>query len=104
MARASRVVPIAAGAAAAAAAGARVRTAKRKRAKDVRHAAEILGRNKLARRAHKLGDLLGDDHDLVMLLDVSRRLPAALSEQDRELFERLLERRRTELRSAALER
>jgi CHAD domain-containing protein len=76
----------------------------RKRTKDVRHAAEILGRNKLARRAHKLGDLLGDDHDLVMLLDVSRRLPAALNERDRELFERLIERRRTELRSAALQR
>jgi CHAD domain-containing protein len=76
----------------------------RKRTKDLRHAAEILGRDKLARRAHKVGDLLGDDHDLAMLLDASRRYPAALTPQDRELFERLLERRREALQRKGLER
>jgi CHAD domain-containing protein len=76
----------------------------RKRTKDLRHAAEILGRDKVARRAHKLGDRLGDDHDLATLLDASRRHPAALTQQDRALFERLVQRRREALQRDALER
>jgi CHAD domain-containing protein len=38
----------------------------RKRVKDLRYAAEILGLRPLARRAEKLGDLLGEEHDLVV--------------------------------------
>jgi CHAD domain-containing protein len=38
----------------------------RKRVKDLRYAAEILGLCPLARRAEKLGDLLGEEHDLVV--------------------------------------
>jgi CHAD domain-containing protein len=39
----------------------------RKRVKDLRYAAEILGLGPLARRAEELGDLLGEEHDLVVL-------------------------------------
>ncbi len=38
----------------------------RKRVKDLRYAAEILGLRPLARRAEKLGDSLGEEHDLVV--------------------------------------
>ena len=37
----------------------------RKRVKDLRYAAEILGLRPLARRADALGELLGEEHDLV---------------------------------------
>jgi len=39
----------------------------RKRVKDLRYAAEILDLRPLARRADKLGELLGEEHDLVVL-------------------------------------
>ena len=39
----------------------------RKRVKDLRYAAEILGQRPLARRADKLAELLGEEHDLVVL-------------------------------------
>jgi CHAD domain-containing protein len=39
----------------------------RKRVKDLRYAAEILGLRPLAGRAEKLGDSLGEEHDLVVL-------------------------------------
>jgi CHAD domain-containing protein len=45
----------------------------RKRVKDLRYAAEMLGRTdplrRLARRADRLGELLGEDHDLAMLAE-----------------------------------
>jgi CHAD domain-containing protein len=39
----------------------------RKRIKDLRYAAEILGERPLARRADRLAELLGEEHDLVVL-------------------------------------
>ncbi|MGH2902868.1 MAG: CHAD domain-containing protein [Solirubrobacteraceae bacterium] len=39
----------------------------RKRVKDLRYAAEILGARSLARRADRLAELLGEEHDLVVL-------------------------------------
>jgi CHAD domain-containing protein len=39
----------------------------RKRVKDLRYAAEILGQRPLAHRADKLAELLGEEHDLVVL-------------------------------------
>ena len=82
----------------------------RKRTKDLRHAAQILRAaapkrmRAVDRDAHDLSDVLGADHDLAMLLDVSRRYPAALTPGDRDLFERLVERRRADLRRDALRR
>jgi CHAD domain-containing protein len=42
----------------------------RKRVKDLRYAAEILGLRPLARRADTLGELLGEEHDLALLADL----------------------------------
>jgi CHAD domain-containing protein len=39
----------------------------RKRVKDLRYASEILGLRSIARRADRLGELLGEEHDLVVL-------------------------------------
>jgi CHAD domain-containing protein len=47
--------------------GARATHAWRKRVKDLRYAAEILGQRPLAHRADKLAELLGEEHDLVVL-------------------------------------
>jgi CHAD domain-containing protein len=48
--------------------GARATHAWRKRVKDLRYAAEILGQRPLARRADRLAELLGEEHDLVVLI------------------------------------
>jgi hypothetical protein len=42
----------------------------RKRVKDLRYAAEILGVRPLARRADTLGELLGEEHDLALLAEL----------------------------------
>jgi CHAD domain-containing protein len=76
----------------------------RKRTKDLRYAAQVLGIRKLDKDADKLSDVLGLDHDVVQLLDVSHRYPHALTPTDRELFERLIETRRAELQREALGR
>jgi CHAD domain-containing protein len=47
--------------------GAHAAHAWRKRVKDLRYAAEILGQRQLARRADRLAELLGEEHDLVVL-------------------------------------
>jgi CHAD domain-containing protein len=47
--------------------GAHAAHAWRKRVKDLRYAAEILGQRSLARRADRLAELLGEEHDLVVL-------------------------------------
>jgi CHAD domain-containing protein len=47
--------------------GAHAMHAWRKRVKDLRYAAEILGLRPLARRADRLGELLGEEHDLAVL-------------------------------------
>jgi CHAD domain-containing protein len=46
---------------------ARAAHAWRKRVKDLRYAAEILGQRPLAHRADRLAELLGEEHDLVLL-------------------------------------
>jgi CHAD domain-containing protein len=50
--------------------GARAAHEWRKRVKDLRYAAEILGLRPLARRAEELGELLGEEHDLVVLAEL----------------------------------
>lgn len=47
--------------------GGRAAHAWRKRVKDLRYAAEILGQRPLARRADRLAELLGEEHDLAVL-------------------------------------
>jgi CHAD domain-containing protein len=47
--------------------GARATHEWRKRVKDLRYAAEILDQRPLARRADELAELLGEEHDLVVL-------------------------------------
>jgi CHAD domain-containing protein len=82
----------------------------RKRTKDLWHAAQILRPaapkrlRKLGRKAHKLSDVLGDDHDLVTLLEAARERPAALTPVERELLDGLVDRRRSELRREGLTR
>jgi CHAD domain-containing protein len=80
----------------------------RKRTKDLWHAAQVLRpaapkrlRN-LGRAAHKLSDVLGDDHDLATLLEASRKHASALAPGETELLTELIELRRAKLRRKAL--
>jgi CHAD domain-containing protein len=80
----------------------------RKRAKDLWHAAQILRptsakrMKRLARRAHALSDLLGDDHDLAVLLDAARERHRALRPGELALLRGLVGRRRARLQRGAL--
>jgi CHAD domain-containing protein len=82
----------------------------RKRAKDLWHAAQILRpaapkrMKKLARRAHALSDLLGDDHDLAVLRAAARERNATLAPGELALLEGLIARRRGRLQRKALSR
>lgn len=82
----------------------------RKRTKDVWHAGQLLGETspkrtrKLRRRAHRLADVLGEDHDLVVLLERADRMPEPLGAGERELLRTLIERRRRDLRRDGLNR
>lgn len=82
----------------------------RKRAKDLWHAAQLLrsvspGRmKKLARKAHHLSDLLGDDHDLSVLAEYVQTHPELMEPPEHELLLALIGRRQQELRREALER
>jgi CHAD domain-containing protein len=82
----------------------------RKRAKDLRYATQILRSvaparmRKLSRRAKRLSDVLGEDHDLATLHAASVRHPQALSPAERELLDRLIDHRRADLRDDALRR
>ena len=82
----------------------------RKRAKDLWHAAQIMrpasskGMKKVARRAHKLADALGDDHDIAVLLAAAAERSDALRPGERQLLETIGRERQDELRSKALER
>ncbi len=80
----------------------------RKRVKNLRHAAELLGLAQLARRAGALGDILGEEHDLTLLaarVDASHG-PLAGSKrarrQTRKALLKLIARRRKRLRKQAL--
>jgi CHAD domain-containing protein len=80
----------------------------RKRAKDLWHAAQILRPaapkkfKRLARRAHDLSDVIGDDHDLAVLLEAAQERPHALATGERELLTSIVERRRAVLQRTAL--
>jgi CHAD domain-containing protein len=82
----------------------------RKRAKDLWYASQILGpatpkkTKKMAKRAHKLSDLIGEDHDLAVLQQTAERHHEHLSEAERGALRELVERRRTELQRRALPR
>jgi CHAD domain-containing protein len=60
----------------------------RKRTKDLRHAAEIVCEarpkrlSKLATRAHEVGDLLGDNHDLHVLHEYVESHPHCFADED----------------------
>ena len=80
----------------------------RKRAKDLWHAAQILRPAKpkrmkrLGRRAHRLSDLLGDDHDLAVLLEAVGTRPRTLRPGEVALLRRLIAHRRKRLQREAL--
>ena len=79
----------------------------RKRVKDLRYAAEILGLRPLARRADKLGELLGEEHDLVVLaglLPPPGRAPfkGKRGKRARKALLKRIARRRRRLRKRAL--
>ena len=80
----------------------------RKRVKDLRYAAEILGQRQLARRADKLAELLGEEHDLVMLAELlppPGRAPfkGKRGKRARKALLERIERRRRRLRRRALQ-
>lgn len=82
----------------------------RKRAKDLWHAAQIMRpeapkrMKKIARRAHKLADALGDDHDLAVLRDAAAERPDTLGPGEPLLLNTIVEERQDELRRDALDR
>jgi CHAD domain-containing protein len=82
----------------------------RKRAKDLWHAAQVLrpaapkAMKQLARRAHALSDVVGDDHDLAVLRGAARERHAALAPGELALLEGLIARRRARLQRRALAR
>jgi CHAD domain-containing protein len=79
----------------------------RKRVKDLRYAAEILGLRPVARRADELGELLGEEHDLVVLaglLPPPGRGPfkGKRGKRARRALLKRIARRRRQLRKRAL--
>ena len=87
--------------------GTRALHAWRKRVKDLRYAAELLGLRPLARRADSLGELLGEEHDLALLatlLPAPGRAPfkGKRGKQARKALLRQITRRRRRLRKRAL--
>ena len=82
----------------------------RKRTKDVWHAGQLLHplspkrTRKLRRRSHRLSDVLGDDHDLAVLLNRASAAPEAFGPGELELLHSLAERRRRGLERDALTR
>ena len=82
----------------------------RKRTKDLRYGIELLARawpetmQSMAQAAHDLTDLLGQDHDLAVLLTVVDSEPKNVCPDDeRELLTPLVAQRRTELWAEARE-
>jgi CHAD domain-containing protein len=82
----------------------------RKRAKDLWHAAQVLRpaapkpMKQLARRAHALSDVAGDDHDLAVLRAAARERHATLAPGELALLEQLIARRRRRLQRKAVAR
>ena len=81
----------------------------RKRAKDLWHAAQLLEPvcparfKRLAKDAHRLSNLLGDDHDLSVLLDFAHRHPELVDPGELELLQKVVELRGASLRRQGLE-
>ena len=83
----------------------------RKRTKDLRHAAEIVcgarpkRLSKVARRAHEVGDLLGDHHDLHVLREFVESHPQCFADEDaRRALLAVIDRRAALLCGRALKR
>jgi CHAD domain-containing protein len=82
----------------------------RKRAKDLWHAGQIVRPaspkklRELSRRAHDLSDVVGEDHDLAVLLDAARERGHVLAPEEREQLASLVGTRRAEQQREALER
>jgi CYTH domain-containing protein/CHAD domain-containing protein len=82
----------------------------RKRSKDLWHAAQILTpiapktMKTLADRAHRLSDLVGDDHDLVVLAQkAAQRSEFLADEHEAAVLRTLIARRRRQIRHKAIE-
>jgi len=80
----------------------------RKRAKDLWHAAQLLAERRpkraqtLALRAHRVSDLLGEEHDLAILAQRVAGEPGTLEPAEQGLLRELIERRRKHLRRQGL--
>ena len=80
----------------------------RKRTKDVWHCGQLLSDvgpkrvRKLRRHAHRLADVLGEDHDLAVLLERAGASPRLLSGRELEALRLRVERRRRVLQRDAL--
>jgi len=84
--------------------GARALHQWRKRVKDLRYAAELLGLRQIAGRAERLGEVLGEEHDLALL---AARVsapggPLAGRKKARKALLKQIARRRKSLRKRAL--
>jgi CHAD domain-containing protein len=80
----------------------------RKRAKDLWHASQLMRATspkrtkRLGTRAHVLSDLLGDDHDLALLLERATAQPELFDAGELELLTALAHRRGSVLKRKAL--
>jgi CHAD domain-containing protein len=80
----------------------------RKRAKDLWHAAQLLEpvcptqMKELKRGAHRLSDLLGEDHDLAVLSEHVAHSPELVAGAELELLRALIHHRQEALRDQAL--
>jgi CHAD domain-containing protein len=81
----------------------------RKDVKELRYAAELLQRPRLAERADELGELLGEEHDLAILAERVRRAgkrsragAKRIDRSTRKLLLKRIARRREELQKRAL--
>jgi CHAD domain-containing protein len=81
----------------------------RKRAKDLWHAAQLLEpvspkkMKRTAQDAHRLSNLLGEDHDMSVLLAYAEQHPELMRERERGLLQTAVDLRRQTLRRQALE-
>jgi CHAD domain-containing protein len=82
----------------------------RKRSKDVWHCGQLLSDvgskrvRKLRRRAHRLADVLGEDHDLAVLVERAEASPELFGEGELSALTELVKRRRRVLQRDALAR
>ena len=80
----------------------------RKRAKDLWHSTQLLEpvcprkMKPLSKEAHRLSDLLGDDHDLSVLIEYADQHAKLLDETERGLLQSAVDLRRQALRRKAM--